>query len=80
MEKKIKILVENTSNEILARIAKAVSKKFNCSLYINYSKGKRDVEFIGNPIYKTQIAEEVNNIFKKPGNCKSSNYYSENKR
>jgi hypothetical protein len=65
MKEKIKISIENTNDEILARIAKAISKKFNCSLHIDYSKGKRVVEFIGNPIYKSQIAEEIHNIFKK---------------
>jgi hypothetical protein len=49
--------------EVLARIAKATSKKFDCTMKIDFTNGKRDVEFIGDNRFKPVIAQEVMDIF-----------------
>ena len=65
MSNKIPIKREDTNLEILARIAKAASRKFDCSMKIDFNNGKRQVEFIGDDIYKSIIVEEVEDIFSK---------------
>jgi hypothetical protein len=61
----IPIKIEDASLEVLARIAKAASCKFDCSMKIDFKNGNRKVEFIGNEFYKPLIAEEVLEIFAK---------------
>ena len=65
MSNKIPIKLEDTNLEVLARIAKAVSRKFNCSMKIDFSNGNRRIEFIGDDSYKPLIIEEVKEIFSK---------------
>ena len=61
----IPIKIEDANIEVLARIAKAASHKFDCSMNIDFKNGNRKVEFIGNEFYKPLIAEEVLDIFSK---------------
>jgi hypothetical protein len=62
----IKVTLEDTNAEVLARIAKAAAKKFNCSLTIDFHDGNRTIEFVGDESCKPAIAREVENIFRKP--------------
>ncbi len=61
----IPIKIEDANIEVLARIAKAASHKFDCSMNIDFKNGNRKVEFIGDEFYKPLIAEEVLEIFAK---------------
>lgn len=61
----IHIKIEDANIEVLARIAKAASHKFDCSMNIDFKNGNRKVEFIGDEFYKPLIAEEVLEIFAK---------------
>ena len=61
----IPIKIEDTNIEVLARIVKVASKKFDCSMDIDFQNGNRKVEFIGDEIFKPLIAEEVECIFAK---------------
>ena len=63
MTKKIDIYTENTNSEVLARIVKAASNKYNCSMEIDYSEGRRISKFIGDQSLKPHIAKEVHEIF-----------------
>ena len=61
----IPLKIEDTNIEILARIVKAASRKYDCSMDIDFQNGNRKVEFIGDETYKPFIAEEVECIFEK---------------
>lgn len=63
MFSKIPIRFEDTNIEILARIVKAASRKFDCSMNIDFNNGNRKAEFVGDEIYKALIADEVQDIF-----------------
>ena len=65
MSYKIPITVEETNNEILARIIKATARKFNCSMVIDFRDGNRTIEFVGDEAFKPQIVEELKEIFNK---------------
>ena len=65
MLNKIPIKFKDTNLEVLARIAKAASRKFDCSIEIDFNNGNRRVEFIGDDTYKPLIVEEVKEIFSK---------------
>jgi hypothetical protein len=67
MSNKIPIKFEDTNIEVLARIVKAASRKFDCSMEIDFTNGNRKVEFIGDDFYKPLIVEEVEEIFSKNG-------------
>jgi len=67
MSNKIPIKLEDTNIEVLARIVKAASRKFDCSMEIDFTNGNRKVEFIGDDFYKPLIVEEVEEIFSKNG-------------
>lgn len=61
----VPVKIEDTNIEVLARIVKAASIKFDCSMNIDFQNGNRKVEFIGDEIFKPLIAEEVECIFAK---------------
>jgi hypothetical protein len=65
MSNKIPIRFEDTNIEVLARIVKAASRKFNCSMEIDFANGNRKVEFVGDDFYKPLIVDEVEEIFSK---------------
>ena len=65
MEQVVPVRFEDANKEILARIVKAASKKFNCTMKIDFKNGKRTAEFVGEEIYKPFIADEVEEIFRK---------------
>jgi hypothetical protein len=65
MLKKIPITIEETNNEIIARIIKAAAQKFNCTMVIDFSNGNRKVEFVGDEAHKPQIVEELKSIFER---------------
>ena len=65
MLNKVPIRKLDANAEILARIIKSVSQKYECSLKIDFTDGNRVVEFIGDERCKPWIAEEVEAIFKK---------------
>lgn len=60
----IKINQEETNLEVLARIAKATARKYDCSMRIDFKNGKRQIEFIGNNECKVKIANAVEDYFK----------------
>jgi hypothetical protein len=59
----IPIQLEDANLEIIARIAKATSRKYNCDMEIDFSNGFRKVVFMGDEEMKTHIAGEVLEIF-----------------
>jgi hypothetical protein len=59
----IPIKIEETNMEVLARIVKATSRKFDCSMEIDFQNGNRKAEFVGDDKLKPFIAEEVEYIF-----------------
>jgi hypothetical protein len=61
----IPVKIEDTNIEVLARIVKAASRKYDCSMDIDFQNGNRKVEFIGDETFKPFIAEEVECIFEK---------------
>jgi hypothetical protein len=65
MEQVVPVRFEDANKEILARIVKAASKKFNCTMKIDFKNGNRTAEFVGDDIYKPFIAEEIEEIFRK---------------
>lgn len=60
----IKINQEETNLEVLARIAKATARKYDCSMRIDFTNGKRQIEFIGDNECKAKIATAVEDYFK----------------
>ena len=65
----IPIKIEDTNIEVMAMIVKAASRKFDCSMDIDFRNGNRKAEFIGDEIFKPLIAEEVECIFEKKEKC-----------
>jgi hypothetical protein len=63
MSPKVNIANEDTNAEILARIVKAASRKYDCSMEIDFSDGNRVTRFVGDESLKPYIAEEVRSIF-----------------
>ena len=61
----IPVKIEDTNMEVLARIVKATSRKYDCSMEIDFQNGNRKAEFSGDEILKPFIAEEVESIFAK---------------
>jgi len=59
----VPIQFEDANLEIIARIAKATSRKYNCDMEIDFSNGFRRVVFMGDEEMKTHIAGEVLDIF-----------------
>jgi metal-dependent amidase/aminoacylase/carboxypeptidase family protein len=59
----VPIQIEDANLEIMARIVKAASHKYNCDVEIDFSNGVRKVVFTGNEAMKEFIAEEVLDIF-----------------
>ncbi|MGD9330055.1 MAG: hypothetical protein PVJ53_02020 [Desulfobacterales bacterium] len=68
----VKINCEETNLEILARIAKAAARKYDCSLTIDFQNGERRIEFIGSSKCKAQIADTVENYFKATADSEAS--------
>lgn len=62
----IKINREETNLEVLARIAKATARKYDCSMSIDFQNGKRQIEFIGDNECKARIAHAVEDYFRNP--------------
>lgn len=62
----IKINREETNIEVLARIAKATARQYDCSMQIDFQNGKRQIEFIGNQECKAKIANAVQDYFNNP--------------
>ena len=67
MSKNIPIRFEDTNIEVLAMIVKAASRKFDCSMEIDFTNGNRKVEFVGDDFYKPLIVDEIEEIFSKDG-------------
>ena len=63
----IPIKIEDTNIEVLAMIVKAASRKYECSMDIDFQNGNRKAEFIGDEIFKPFIVEEVESIFCQTG-------------
>ena len=59
----IPITREETNAEILARIVKAESRKYDCSMEIDFSQDNRISKFVGDESLKPHIIEDVHNIF-----------------
>ena len=53
------INIENTTYEVMARIMKAASHKYNCDIEIDFSCERRKINFIGDQSMKPHIAVEV---------------------
>ncbi|MBI5593209.1 MAG: hypothetical protein HY881_22320 [Deltaproteobacteria bacterium] len=66
----IPIQFEDANFEIMARIVKAASHKYNCDVEIDFSNGVRKVVFMGDEEMKPHIVGEVLDIFaSKEGNA-----------
>jgi hypothetical protein len=65
MTDKIPVKFEDTNIEVLAMIVKAASRKYECSMDIDFQNGNRKAEFVGDEIFKPFIAEEIESIFAK---------------
>jgi hypothetical protein len=63
MSRKIPIQREDTNMEVLARIVKAASRKYECTMEIDFQNGNRKAVFVGNEMYKPHIAREIQRIF-----------------
>ena len=63
MSSKINIAKVDANAEVLARIVKATSRKYDCSMEIDFNDGNRITKFVGDDSLKPHIAEEVSNIF-----------------
>jgi hypothetical protein len=63
MNRKIYINNKNANAEVLARIVKATSKKYDCSMRIDFHNGNRINEFIGDETLMHCIAQEIQDIF-----------------
>jgi len=61
----VPITFEDTNVEVLARIVKATSEKFDCTMEIDFKNGNRKTEFVGDEALKVFIAEEVEDIFRR---------------
>jgi hypothetical protein len=59
----IPINCEETNLEVLARIAKAAARKFDCSIEIDFSNGQRRIAFVGDETRKAMIAAEMEYLF-----------------
>ena len=59
----VPIQIEDANLEIMARIVKAASHKYNCDVEIDFSNGVRKVVFTGDEEMKAYIAEEILDIF-----------------
>jgi len=59
----VPIQFEDANMEIIARIAKATSRKYNCDMEIDFSNGVRKVVFSGDEAMRVHIAGEVLEIF-----------------
>ncbi len=64
MSNKIPVKIEETNQEVLARIVKATAQKYNCNLVIDFSNGNRKVEFTGDEACKPLIVAELKDILK----------------
>lgn len=56
---------EDTNAEVLARIVKAASRKYDCSMEIDFTRDNRISKFVGDEALKPYIAEEVRSIFSR---------------
>ena len=59
----VRIQFEDTNLEVMARIVKAASRKYNCDVEIDFSNGARKVVFTGDEEMKAYISGEVLDIF-----------------
>jgi hypothetical protein len=59
----VPIQIEDANLEIMARIVKAASHKYNCDVEIDFRNGARKVVFKGDEEMKGYIAGEVMDIF-----------------
>lgn len=66
MQRRIPIRRIDANVEVLARIVKAASKKYDCTVKIDFRDGRCDVEFVGDETCKPVIAAEVEQIFRRP--------------
>jgi metal-dependent amidase/aminoacylase/carboxypeptidase family protein len=62
----IKINCEETNVEVLARIAKAAARKYDCDVTIDFQNGNRRIEFSGDAANKAKIANTVEAYFRGP--------------
>jgi hypothetical protein len=53
--------------EIAARITKPLARKYGCDMKIDFSKGAREVIFLGSPSQKEQVVSAVWDIFSHKG-------------
>lgn len=63
MQTFIPIVTEETNIEILARISKATSKKWGCTMCIDFFNGNRTMMFSGDPECRPVIVHELEGIF-----------------
>ena len=60
----VKINREETNLEILARIAKAAARKYDCTLTIDFRDGNRRIAFCGDSTAKQKIADTLETYFR----------------
>jgi hypothetical protein len=59
----VPIQFEDANFEIIARIVKAASHKYNCDVEIDFSNGVRKAVFMGDEEMRPHIVGEVLDIF-----------------
>ncbi|MCP4113200.1 MAG: hypothetical protein GY749_48000 [Desulfobacteraceae bacterium] len=59
----IPVNIEADNTEVFARIVKAAAVRYDCSVSIDFSDGRRSVEFIGDELLMPHIIEEALAIF-----------------
>ena len=67
MKNGLPVSIEDTNREVIARIARTVSEKFDCTIEIDFRDGKRQVRFVGDRSLVPHIAREVHDLFRETG-------------
>ena len=65
MNRNIPIHKQDDNTEVLARIVKATSQKYDCDMRIDFQQGNCEARFVGDETLKPFIAEDVKMIFAK---------------
>jgi hypothetical protein len=60
---KIPLNLENANGEIVARMLKSAASKYDCTMEIDFSGGKREAVFVGDSSMKNHIIQEVIGYF-----------------
>ncbi|MDM8535317.1 hypothetical protein QUF70_01030 [Desulfobacterales bacterium HSG17] len=65
MKNKISLNKIDVSSEVIARIAKAAAKKYDCTVDIDFSNGNQKINYRGKTDVLFHIAEEVADVMNR---------------